>query len=126
MFCPFIIILLFVALLVSMCGLYFLSYVRREGLGWLSKAVGTLSVGFGIFVFFGGIIASITMATCHKGGHHGKHGCMGNKKHCSGESCKSKEEVHSEIKVYTYRNDADTLSKDNKKVVKKEVKIIRE
>lgn len=125
MFCPFIIIMLFIALIVSMCGLYFLSYARREGLGWLSKVVGSLAVAFGIFVFFGGIIASIAMATCNKGKYHDRHECMGHKNHCSGGSCKSKEEVHSEIKVYTYRNDADTLSKDNKKVVKKEVKIIR-
>lgn len=74
--CPVIILVFSLALIMTMSGLYFLSYVRREGLGWLSRVVGTVTVTFGIVVFLGGIAGAFIK------GMHGK--CHNH--HCKGHS----------------------------------------
>lgn len=122
MICPVIILVLSLALLMTMSGLYFLSYVRREGMGWLSKTVGYVTVGFGIVVFLGGITTAL-LKRDHKS--CGKHGCH----HKMGHSCKSHDHCSSEridrnVKVYRYTTKGDSL-KGDKTVVRKEVEVIR-
>jgi hypothetical protein len=115
MICPFFILTLSLALIMAMSGLYFLSYVRREGLGWLSRTVGYAASGFGIVVFITGIIAAILKShacPCHK------HDCSQRtyhsyKKH---ENCCEKVRDR-EIQIYTYSSKDDSVKRD-KTIVK--------
>ena len=121
MICPAIILVLSLALFMSMSGLYFISYVRREGLGWLSRTVGYVTVGFGLVVFLGGIITAMLKGnhrTCQKGCHHKmEHSCK-SYDHCSSER------IDRNVKVYRYTTKGDSL-KGDKTVVRKEVEVIR-
>lgn len=122
MICPVIILFLSLALLIMMSGLYFLSYVRREGLGWLSKTVGYVTVGFGIVVFLGGIITAMLKGNhrtcCQKGCHHKMEYSCKSHDHCSYER------IDRNVKVYRYTTKEDSL-KGDKTVVRKEVELIR-
>ncbi len=116
MICPVIILVLSLALFMAMSGLYFLSYVRREGLGWLSRTVGFVTVGFGIVVFIGGITAALLKRN---------HGCLGKQHSCSSEDHCSSERIDRNVRVYRYTTKGDSI-KGNKTVVRKEVEVIKE
>jgi hypothetical protein len=123
MICPVIILVLSLALFMAMSGLYFLSYVRREGLGWLSRTVGFVTVGFGIAVFIGGITAALL-----KRNHDycGKHLCKGNMEHsCPSKDHCSRERIDRNVRVYRYTTKGDSI-KGDKTVVRKEVEVIKE
>ena len=123
MICPLIILVLSLALFMAMSGLYFLSYVRREGLGWLSRTVGFVTVAFGIVVFIGGITAALLK---RNNGYCGKHHCKGNMEHsCSSKDHCSSERIDRNVRVYRYTTKGDSI-KGDKTVVRKEVEVIRE
>lgn len=124
MFCPILIILLSLALIVTMSGLYFLSYVRREEHGLLYKIVGNVTVVFGISVFVGGIVAALFNGFNGAHGECSKHGChRKNTKDCMNEGC-ANERIDRHVNVYRYTTKGDTL-KGDKTVVRKEVEVIR-
>jgi|GEM_PF-2315591 len=122
MICPVIILDLSLALFMAMCGLYFLSYVRREGLGWLSRTVGYVTVGFGIIVFLGGVTAAMlkpSHKSCGKNKFHHHAQCDCNEQtHCQSEK------VDRHVKVYRYTTTRDSL-KGDKTIVRKEVEVIQ-
>ena len=120
MICPVIVLVLSLALLLAMSGLYFLSYIRREGLGWLSRTVGYVTVGFGILVFVLGVTTVIFNSDyryCNKHicSKQIEHTCQ-MKKCCCG-SC-SKENFDREVKMYRYSTKGDSL-KGDKTIVRK-------
>jgi hypothetical protein len=125
MICPVIILILSLALVLSMSGLYFLAYIRREGLGWLSRTVGYLTVGFGLVVFIIGITTvvlkreyrSCRKHTCSK---HMEHSCRMNNTCC--RSCYIESMKHG-VKVYRYSTKGDSL-KGDKTIVRKEIEVI--
>jgi hypothetical protein len=118
MFCPLIILILSLSLILAMGGLYFLSYTRREGLGWLSRAVGFVTVGFGIIVFIAGIVASILKSQncscctfqCSKNVEH---------RYKSNYTCCKKMKDH-DYERHTYSVKRDSMERD-KTSVRKEV-----
>ncbi len=124
MICPVIIFVLSLSLLLAMSGLYFLSYVRREGLGWLSRTVGYVTVGFGIIVFLVGITAVVFSGdyrSCRK--HHcSKHveSPCNMKQMCCKSCCK--ENQNQEFRVYRHSNKGDSL-KGDKTIVRNKVEI---
>ncbi len=123
MICPVIILVLSLSLFMAMSGLYFLSYVRREGLGWLSRTVGYATVGFGIVVFIGGITYALLK---RNHGCCGKHRSKGNMEHsCSAQDHCSSERIDRNVRVYRYTTKGDSI-KGDKTVVRKEVEVIRE
>lgn len=96
MFCPVIILIFSLALIVLMVGMVFLQHVKKDGLGRLHKFVAYLSVSFSIVVLVGAIVAVFIRGchgTCHEGGRNHcrlkSHG-----KNCNGESCLRKNENH--------------------------------
>ncbi len=119
---PAIILVLSLALFMTMSGLYFLSYVRREGLGWLSKTVAYVTIGFGIVVFLGGMVSAMLKGShrtcCQKGCHRNMENSCKSYDHCSSER------IDRNVKVYRYTTKGDSL-KGDKTVVRKEVEVIR-
>jgi hypothetical protein len=122
MICPVIIFVLSLSLLLAMIGLYFLSYVRREGLGWLSRTVGYVTVSFSIIVFLVGITAIVFSGDyrlCRK------HNCSKHlespynmKRMCCKSCCN--ENQNQEFRVYRYSNRGDSL-KGDKTIVRNKV-----
>jgi hypothetical protein len=84
MICPMLIVVLSLALIVLMGGLFLLAYSKKEALGKLTKIASYLAIAFGTAVFVGGLICAIMCATCHKSKcDKDKKGCSKDKMECS-------------------------------------------
>jgi hypothetical protein len=119
MICPMLIVVLSLALIVLMGGLFLLAYSKKEGLGKLTKIASYLSIVFGTAVFVGGLICAIMCATCHKSKcDKDKKGCCKDKMECSKDKkCSNDKKECFNIKVE--RREKDSANE-------KEVIIIRD
>ena len=120
MICPILIVVLSLALIVLMGGLFLLAYSKKEALGKLTKIASYLAIVFGTAVFVGGLICAIMCATCHKSKcDKDKKGCSKDKMECS----KDKKECSKDKKEY-FNIKVERREKDSTN--EKEVIIIRD
>jgi len=119
MICPMLIVVLSLALIVLMGGLFLLAYSKKEALGKLTKIASYLAIVFGTAVFIGGLICAIMCATCHKSKcDKDKKGCSKDKMECSKDKkCSNDKKEYFNIKVE--RREKDSTNE-------KEVIIIRD
>jgi predicted membrane protein len=120
MICPILIVVLSLALIVLMGGLFLLAYSKKEALGKLTKIASYLAIVFGTAVFVGGLICAIMCATCHKSKcDKDKKVCCKDKMECS----KDKKECSKDKKEY-FNIKVERREKDSTN--EKEVIIIRD
>ena len=120
MICPILIVVLSLALIVLMGGLFLLAYSKKEALGKLTKIASYLAIVFGTAVFIGGLICAIMCATCHKSKcDKDKKVCCKDKMECS----KDKKECSKDKKEY-FNIKVERREKDSTN--EKEVIIIRD
>jgi cytochrome bd-type quinol oxidase subunit 2 len=114
-----LIVVLSLALIVLMGGLFLLAYSKKEALGKLTKIASYLAIVFGTAVFIGGLICAIMCATCHKSKcDKDKKGCSKDKMECSKDKkCSNDKKEYFNIKVE--RREKDSTNE-------KEVIIIRD
>jgi hypothetical protein len=115
-----LIVVLSLALIVLMGGLFLLAYSKKEALGKLTKIASYLAIVFGTAVFVGGLICAIMCATCHKSKcDKDKKVCCKDKMECS----KDKKECSKDKKEY-FNIKVERREKDSTN--EKEVIIIRD
>ena len=113
MICPMLIVVLSLALIVLMGGLFLLAYSKKEALGKLTKITSYLAIVFGTAVFVGGLICAIMCSTCNKGK------CDKDKKGCSKDKMECFKDKKEYFNIKVERREKDSTNE-------KEVIIIRD